>query len=374
MGGTKMAPGNTLQELHKLGQSIWLDFIRRTLVTSGELQQLVDAGLRGMTSNPTIFEKAIAGSSDYDEALRQALAANPAMDTVPLYERLAIEDIQMAADVLRPVYDSTNGADGFVSFEVAPDLAYNTQVTLSEARRLWKAIARPNLMIKVPATKEGVFAVETLIAEGINVNVTLMFSLAHYEAVAQAYIRGIEKNKNPQGAASVASFFVSRVDTLVDKELERNGSPDALALRGKAAIANSRIVYQRFQEVFESPRFQKLAEKGARVQRPLWASTGTKNPAYSDVLYVDELIGPHTVNTLPPATLEAFRDHGAVKLTLTGRLAEARQVLAGLAKAGIDLAAITETLQSQGVTLFADSYKQLLTALEAKREKIADVR
>ncbi|MBZ5702557.1 MAG: transaldolase [Acidobacteriia bacterium] len=369
-----MAPGNTLQELRKLGQSIWLDFIRRTLVTSGELQQLVDAGLRGMTSNPTIFEKAIAGSSDYDEALRKALAADPVIDTVTLYERLAIEDIQMAAGVLRPVYDSTSGADGFVSFEVAPDLAYNTQVTLSEARRLWKVIARPNLMIKVPATREGIVAVETLIAEGINVNVTLMFSLAHYEAVAQAYIRGIEKNKNPQGVASVASFFVSRVDTMVDKELERNGSPDALALRGKAAIANSRIVYHRFQELFESPRFKKLQERGAQVQRPLWASTGTKNPVYSDVLYVDELIGPHTVNTLPPATLEAFRDHGAVKLTLTGRLEEARQVLAGLPKAGIDLAAITETLQSQGVTLFADSYKQLLTALDAKRKKIADAR
>jgi transaldolase len=374
MGGTKMAPGNTLQELQKLGQSVWLDFIRRTLVTSGELQQLVDAGLRGMTSNPTIFEKAIAGSSDYDEALRKTLDADPAMHTVPLYERLAIADIQMAADVLRPVYDSTNGADGFVSFEVAPDLAYNIQVTLSEARRLWQAVARPNLMIKVPATKEGIFAVETLIAEGINVNVTLMFSLAHYEAVAQAYIRGIEKNKNPQGVASVASFFVSRVDTLVDKELERNGAPDALALRGKAAIANCRIVYQRFQELFENPSFKKLQERGAQVQRPLWASTGTKNPAYSDVLYVDELIGPHTVNTLPPATLEAFRDHGVVKPTLTGRLEEARQVLAGLAKAGIDLASVTETLQGQGVKLFEESYKQLLTALYAKRKKLQDAR
>ena len=374
MGGTKLASGNTVQELQKLGQSIWLDFIRRTLVTSGELQQLVDAGLRGMTSNPTIFEKAIAGSCDYDEAIRKALAADPAITTVALYERLTIEDIQMAAGVLRPVYDASGGADGFVCFEVAPDLAYDTQVTISEARRLWKAIARPNLMIKVPGTKEGILAIETLIAEGINVNVTLMFSLAHYEAVAQAYIRGIEKNKNPKNVGSVASFFVSRVDTLVDKELERKGSPEALALRGKAAIANCRIVYQRFQELFESASFKKLQERGARVQRPLWASTGTKNPAYSDVLYVDELIAPHTVNTLPPATLDAFRDHGAVKQTLTGRVEEARQVFAALAKAGIDLTSITETLQRQGVTLFADSYKQLLTALDAKRKKIQDAR
>ncbi len=374
MSTTRTAAGNALQELQKLGQSVWLDYIRRNLITSGELKKLVDAGLRGVTSNPTIFEKAIAGSNDYDDAMRKALDADPKMDTVALYERLAIEDIQMAADVLRPIHDATGGADGFVSFEVAPDRAYDTKSTVADARRLWKIIARPNVMIKVPATQEGVFAVETLIAEGINVNVTLMFSLAHYEAVAQAYIRGIEKNKDPKAVASVASFFVSRVDTLVDRQLEQNGSPEALALRGKVAIANSRIVYERFEELFGSDRFKKLMEKGARVQRPLWASTGTKNPAYSDVLYVNELIGSHTVNTLPPATLDAVRDHAAIKETLKGGVEEAKQLFAKLAKLGVDMASVTETLQNQGVALFEDSYKQLLKALDEKRKKVLDNR
>ncbi len=374
MSTTKTAAGNALQELQRLGQSVWLDFIRRNLITSGGLKELVDAGLRGVTSNPTIFEKAIAGSSDYDEALRRALEAGPNMDTVALYERLAIEDIQMAAGVLRPVYDATGGADGFVSFEVGPDLAYDTQGTLADARRYWKLIARPNVLIKVPATQEGIFAIETLIAEGINVNITLMFSLTHYEAVAQAYIRGVEKNKNPKNVSSVASFFVSRVDTLVDKELERIGTPEALALRGQVGIANCRIVYQRFEELFGGPHFRKLMEKGARVQRPLWASTGTKNPAYSDVMYVDGLIGPHTVNTLPPATLDAVRDHATIKETIRSGVNEARQLFAKLAKVGIDMAAVTETLQSQGVTLFLDSYKQLLKALDEKRKKMLDIR
>ena len=372
--GTKVAVGNVLEELQKAGQSIWLDYIRRNLITCGELKRLVDAGLRGVTSNPTIFEKAIAGSTDYDEALRRTLNSNPNLDTAALYESLTIEDIQMAADVLRPVYDATGGADGFVSFEVSPDLAYDTLGTISEARRLWKKIGRPNVMIKVPATDAGIFAIETLIGEGVNVNVTLMFSLAHYEAVAQAYVRGIEKNKNPKGVASVASFFVSRVDTMVDRQLEQNGSPEALAMRGKTGIANCRNVYRRFEEIFESARFKKLAEKGAKVQRPLWASTGTKNPAYSDVLYVNELIGAHTVNTVPPATLEAFRDHGTVKEMLKSNLTDAQKVLAKVQALGVDLEAVTATLQQQGVELFANSYKQLLQALEEKRRKLLDNR
>ena len=374
MSTAKTATGNALQELQALGQAVWLDFIRRDLITSGGLKRLVDAGLRGVTSNPTIFEKAITGSSDYDEALRKALDADPKMDTVALYERVAIEDIQMAADVLRSVYDATGGADGFVSFEVGPNLAYDTKGTLADARRYWKTINRPNVLIKVPATQQGIPAIETLIGEGINVNITLMFSLAHYEAVAQAYIGGIEKNANPKGVSSVASFFVSRVDTLVDKELERIGTPEALALRGQVGIANCRIVYRRFEELFGGAHFKKLMEKGARVQRPLWASTGTKNPAYSDVMYIDGLIGRDTVNTLPPATLDAVRDHATVKETIRTGLDEAKQLFARLAKVGIDMAAVTETLQSQGVTLFFDSYKQLLKALEEKRGKMLDQR
>ncbi len=372
--GTKLAVGNVLEELQKLGQSIWLDYIRRNLISSGELKRLVEAGLRGVTSNPTIFEKAIAGSTDYDEALRKTLNAAPSLDTTSLYEDLTIEDIQMAADVLRPVYDATRAADGFVSFEVAPDLAYDTQGTIAEARRLWKKIDRPNVMIKVPATNPGIFAIETLIGEGINVNVTLMFSLGHYESVAQAYVRGVEKNKNPQGVASVASFFVSRVDTVVDRELEKNGSPQALALRGKTGIANCRNVYRRFEEIFQGAHFQKLAEKGARVQRPLWASTGTKNPSYSDVMYVEALIGAHTVNTVPPATLEAFRDHGTVKETLKSNIADAQKVLSSVQELGVDLDSVTETLQAQGVALFDASYKQLLATLDEKRRKLLDKR
>ncbi len=374
MSTTKMATGNALQELSALGQSVWLDFIRRNLITTGEMKALVDAGLRGMTSNPTIFEKAIAQSNDYDEAIRRALDENPNMDIVALFERISIEDIQMAADVLRPVYDSSGGADGFVSYEVGPDRAYDTQGTIADARRYWKAINRPNVMIKVPATKEGIPAVETLLAEGINVNITLMFSLAHYEAVAQAYLGGIEKAKSPKGISSVASFFVSRVDTLVDKELGQIGTPAALAARGKIGIANCKLVYRRFEELFGGERFAKLAAKGARVQRPLWASTGTKNPAYSDVMYVDNLIGQHTVNTVPPATLDALRDHATIKETILTGLDDAKNTFATVARLGIDMGAITETLQSQGVTLFFDSYKQLLKSLDDKRRKILDTR
>jgi transaldolase/glucose-6-phosphate isomerase len=359
---------NPLLELKAQGQSIWLDYIRRNLIASGELQRLVEEdGLGGLTSNPTIFDKAIAGSSDYDQQLRQLLAADPNLAPTALFDAIEIADIQAAADVLRPVYDRTDGADGFVSIEVAPSLATDTTGSITEARRLWNAVNRPNLLVKIPATPEGIPAIVTLIAEGINVNITLMFSLAHYEAVANAYISGLERNFQPQRVASVASLFVSRVDTAVDKELERTGIPEALALRGAIAIASSKLVYQRFREIFSSERWKTLAKRGARVQRVLWASTGTKNPAYSDVLYVDSLIGPDTVNTVPPATLNAFRDHGKVRETVTEGVDQARAAIAQLGKLGIDLNAITEKLQEEGVKSFSESMEKLAASLAEKR-------
>lgn len=358
-----------LKALRKLGQSIWLDYVQRSLITSGELGRLVEEdGLCGVTSNPTIFEKAIAGSQDYDDELHAILTDNPRAEPRTLYELSAIRDIQMAADVLKSVYDDTGGADGFVSLEVSPHLARDTDATLAEVRRLWRAVARPNVMIKVPATPQGVPAVEALIAEGININITLMFSLGHYEAVAQAYLSGLARSAAPERVASVASFFVSRVDTVVDRELEAIGTPQALALRGQGAIANARLVYRRFREIFYGERFSRLRRQGARVQRPLWASTGTKNPAYSDVLYVEGLIGPDTVNTLPPATLDAFRDHGqASRATVSESWDEAESCLAELQELGIDLVAVTEKLQTDGVAAFAASYDQLLAALAQKR-------
>ncbi len=359
---------NPLLELQKHGQSIWLDYIRRNLITTGGLKRLIEEdGLRGVTSNPTIFDKAIAGSDDYDEALKSMLRADPAAPPMALFDSLEIADIQAAADILRPVFDETGGADGFVSIEVSPRLARDTRGTISEARRLWAEVSRPNLMVKVPATSEGIPAILTLTAEGVNVNITLMFSLAHYEAVANAYISGLERNPQPERISSVASFFVSRVDTAVDKQLEAIGTPEALTLRGKVAVANAKMAYQRFREVFAGERWEKLAQRGARVQRPLWASTGTKNPAYSDVLYVESLIGLDTVNTMPPATLEAFRDHGRVAETLTANLDEAREVLASLARIGIDLDQVTETLQREGVDAFSTSLDKLLASLDEKR-------
>jgi len=362
---------NHLLELRALGQSVWLDYIRRNLITSGELKRLVDDGLGGLTSNPTIFDKAIAGSADYDEQLQQLLAVDPNMQPVALFDAIEIADIQAAADVLRPVYDRTDGADGFVSIEVSPSLANDTAGSIAEARRLWNAVQRPNLLVKIPGTPEGIPAILTLIAESINVNITLMFSMAHYEAVANAYISGLERNFQPQRVASVASFFVSRVDTAVDKALEKIGTPEALALRGTIAVANSKLVYQRFREIFSSDRWKTLAKRGARVQRVLWASTGTKNPAYSDVLYVDSLIGADTVNTLPPETLKAFRDHGKVRETVTEGLDQARAAIERLGKLGVDLHAVTEQLQVDGVKAFADSMEKLLQSLEEKRAKIA---
>jgi transaldolase/glucose-6-phosphate isomerase len=363
---------NPLKELLGQGQSVWLDYIQRNLIRSGELKRLVEEdGIRGVTSNPTIFEKAIAGSTDYDDALSEMLAGNPKIETGKLFEALAIDDIRMAADVLRPVYDETQGADGFVSLEVSPHLAHDTQGTIAEAKRLRAAVDRPNVMIKVPATPAGIPAVEALIAEAVNVNITLMFSLNHYEAVARAYINGLERCAEPAKVASVASFFVSRVDTMVDRALESLGTPPALALMGKIAIANSKIVYHRFREIFHGEGFASLRQRGARPQRPLWASTGTKNPKYSDILYVENLIGPETVNTLPPETLNAFKDHGRViESSVRENLDEAAAALGRLKALGIDLNIVAEKLQQDGVAAFAASFDSLLSALENKRKSL----
>ncbi len=365
---------NPLRLAEAQGQAIWLDYIRRSILTGGELKRLVEEdGLSGVTSNPTIFEKAIAGSTDYDEQLRSLLADEPEMDDAALFDTIAIKDIQMATDIVRPVYDRTNGADGFISLEVSPTLARDTVGTISEAKRLWKAVGRPNLMIKVPATPEGIPAVEELLASGVNVNITLMFSMAHYEAVANAYIRGLRRAANPARIASVASFFVSRVDTLADAALQKIGTPEALALQGKIGIANSRVVYQRFLQIFGGSEFAPLRAKGARVQRVLWASTGTKNPKYSDTLYIAELIGADTVNTIPPATMDAFRDHGVVRgATILDSPETAAAQLASLKKVGVDLDAITEQLQRDGVDSFAKSFVDLMAALSKKRSALLE--
>jgi transaldolase/glucose-6-phosphate isomerase len=362
---------NPLRDLQKYGQSLWLDYIRRSLITGGDLRRLVEEdGLRGVTSNPTIFEKAIAGSSDYDDALRSRLAAEARADARTLYETLAIEDVQMAADVLRPIYDETEGADGFVSLEVSPTLAHDTPGTVAEAQRLWHAVGRPNVMIKVPATAEGALAIETLISEGVNINVTLIFSLVQYEAVAQAYIRGLARHPHPKRVSSVASFFVSRVDTVVDRALDAIGMAEALSLRGRIAIAQAKTAYRRFRQIFYGEPFAALRKKAARPQRVLWASTGTKNPAYSDVLYMEALIGPDTVNTVPPATLDAFRDHGRVRPTLEADVEEADEALAHLTRRGVDLGAINEQLLAEGLAAFDASFEKLLSALEEKRRTV----
>jgi transaldolase/glucose-6-phosphate isomerase len=359
-----------LHELAELGQSIWYDNIRRALLDHGELQSLVDAGVTGVTSNPSIFEKAIAGSADYDEALGEMVPQGGS--EAALFEALALEDIQRAADLLFPVYERTAGVDGYVSLEVSPRLAHDTDGTVVEARRLFAALDRPNVMIKVPATPEGIPAIETLIGEGINVNVTLMFSLAHYDAVAGAYIAGLERlaasGKAVSRVASVASFFVSRVDTAVDRALEgtEGGSP----LLGKIAIANAKAAYARFRELFSGDRWERLAVQGAHVQRPLWASTSAKNPLYPDTLYVDALIGPDTVNTVPPSTLNAFMDHGEVGPALESGLDEARAQLARLAELGVDLDAITQDLQDDGVAAFARSFEALMDSIAGKRERL----
>ncbi|MBV8772988.1 MAG: bifunctional transaldolase/phosoglucose isomerase [Deltaproteobacteria bacterium] len=365
---------NPLRQLETFGQSIWLDYIRRHLLFSSEFRRLIDEdGLKGMTSNPTIFEKAIGGSNDYDAQFAELVRAQKSVDE--LYEALTIEDIRHAADALRPLYDTSEGRDGFVSYEVSPRLANDTEGTIAAARRYFDVIDRPNLMVKVPATSAGLPAIEQLIGEGRNINITLMFSLKHYQDVAEAYIRGLESRSQAgmplERIASVASVFVSRVDTLVDKRLDEKlkTAPDEAiaALRGAAAVANAKLIYQRFKEIFGSDRFRRLQEKGARVQRPLWASTGTKNPAYSDIRYVQELIGPDTVNTMPPATMDAFRDHGQPHATLEQGLPQAAEAVRRLTQAGIDLIEIGEELQQEGVESFDKSFADLLKTIEGRR-------
>ncbi|NDJ76060.1 MAG: transaldolase [Chloroflexi bacterium] len=358
-----------LHDLNTLGQAVWFDFIRRSFTASGELQALVEQGVRGVTSNPTIFEQAIAGSSDYDADLEPLVRAGKSVDEI--YEALAMDDIRAAADTLRPVYDATNGADGYVSMEVSPTLAHDTEGTIADARRLFGALDRPNIMIKVPATPAGIPAIKTLIGEGININVTLIFSVAQYEAVVEAYMSGLEQLSATGGdlgrVASVASFFVSRVDSAVDKLLAEKGNTE---LQGQIAVANSKLAYARFEELFGATRWQKLAEQGAQVQRPLWASTGTKNPDYSDTLYFDTLIGPHTVNTLPPHTLDAVQDHGTLARTVDTDMDTVRAQLAQLADLGIDLDAVTQQLQDEGVEKFAKSFESLLASVAERRDQL----
>ena len=364
---------NSLRELTQLGQSIWLDYIRRDLITGGKLDRLIDEdGVSGITSNPTIFGKALAGDSEYDAAIQAILHETPDLDSPTLFERIEAVDLQMGADRLRPTYDRTDGNDGFVSIEVSPHLAYDTEKSIREARRLWGEVNRKNLMVKIPATPEGIPAIEQLLAEGINVNITLMFTVSQYEAVAEAYLRGMERTPDPRRVTSVASFFVSRVDTAVDKALEEIGTPDALALRGKAGIANATLAYRRFREIFFSPEFEKMRKRGVRIQKPLWASTGTKNKAYSDVMYVEGLLAPDTINSMPPETIEAFLDHGKARVALGQNSAEAaRDVIGQLVGMGIAVKSVGQELTNEGVEKFIRSYDELIEALEKKRAALA---
>jgi len=354
-----------IQQLATLGQSIWLDYIQRSLITSGKLQTMIDEGLRGITTNPSIFEKAIAQTEEYDSDLEKILEETDAVDEV--LEKLMFKDIGLATDLFGPVYKSTKALDGYVSAEVNPDLAYDTEKTIAEGTKIFKTINRPNVMIKVPGTKPGLAAITELISRGINVNVTLIFGMENYMAVANAYITGLEQylEKNPNGTldkiASVASFFISRIDTAVDNQLSAHPK-----LRGKAAIANARLVYQEFKKIFSGERWQKLADRGATIQRTLWASTSTKNPEFPDTLYVDELIGSETVNTLPPATYDQFKDHGQVKATIEKDLAQAESYFKDLQAAGVDFQAITDKLQEDGVELFSKAYHSLLDSLQEK--------
>ena len=367
---------NTIKQLYSAeGQSVWQDDISRDMLNSGLLQQRIDLGIRGVTSNPTIFQKAIASGKAYDEDITRLLGNDLAVEEI--FQTLAVKDIQDACDLFRPLYDESNGTDGFVSLEVLPSLARDTQGTLDNARTLWSAVDRPNLMVKVPGTEEGVPAIEELLYEGININVTLLFSLSNYERVARAYIGALIR-RNDDGLpidriASVASFFVSRVDTAADKLLDANGSPEAQALKGKVAVANAQLAYELFQGLFGSDQWRVLEAAGARVQRPLWASTGTKNPAYSDVLYVDTLIGPDTVNTMPVPTIEAFLDHGTVARTVDQDYAGAHAVVDGLADLGISLEEITTTLETEGINSFVASFDDLLAGVEGKRQSLAQV-
>jgi transaldolase / glucose-6-phosphate isomerase len=371
-----------LHEVSTLGQSIWYDNIQRRLIASGDLQRLIDEdAIVGVTSNPTIFEKAIDGSIDYDDQVKE-LVSQGITDPKQIFDALSIHDIQAAADIFRPVYDRTNGVDGYISIEVAPNYANDTRATISEARRLHKLVDRPNILVKIPATSEGLPAIEEMIYEGVNINITLIFALDVYERVAEAYIRGLEHRLREglpvTNIASVASFFVSRVDTMVDKQLDAKIAQESdptrqqelRDLQGKAAIANARLAYQKYHEIFHGERFARLRELGAAPQRCLWASTSTKNPAYRDVVYVEELIGPETVDTMPPQTIVAFQDHGVAKLTLDQDVAGQHEIMDRLKAAGIDMAAVTKQLEIDGVASFTDSYTQLLEATKAKAERL----
>jgi len=370
---------NNIEKLYQQGQSIWCDNLSRAMIASGELERLIGLGVVGITSNPTIFMKAITGSNDYDDVLQKLLTGR--RDVMTLYEGLVLPDIADATDALRPVYDKTKGVDGYVSLEVSPRLAYDTRGTIAEARRLFAELNRPNVFIKVPATQEGIPAIETLIAEGVNVNVTLIFGLSVYQRVMQAYLAGLRRLDAAGGVvskvASVASFFVSRIDTLVDRMLadRQEDGAHVRGLFGQAAIANAKLAYARFERVFgaDGP-FAPLAARGAMVQRPLWASTSTKNPDYPDTMYLDELVAPRSVNTLPPATIEATLDHGRTKVSIYDDLEGSRRVFERLAGLGIDIDEVTEKLRADGVSLFAQSFEELLGNLEQKRELLSAAR
>ena len=368
---------NPLRKLQALGQSIWIDFIRRETTTSGELQQMIEQdGVSGVTSNPSIFEKAIAEGHEYESAIQRLISEGKTVDEI--YRRLTVEDIQMVADVLRPVYDRTAGGDGFVSLEVSPGLANDTAGTIEEARRLWSLVDRSNVMIKVPATQQGLPAIWQLTGEGINVNITLLFGLPRYREVADSYITGLETLASSGGdlkqVASVASFFLSRIDVLLDPLLEEKsqagGPTAALArrLQGQAAIASAKVAYQIYREIFESSRFKRLADQGAKPQKLLWASTSTKNPEYSDTKYIEPLIGPETINTLPVESLVAYRDHGDPQRSLVQHVPEAYQTLSNLSRMGIDLDAVTHQLEEEGIKKFVTAFDRLIALLQEKQK------
>lgn len=374
---------NPLQQLKTQGQSVWYDNIDRSQLTSGQFQHLLkDDGIVGVTANPTIFEKSISAGHAYDDQMNQLIREGK--NTSDIYEALVIQDIRTVADFLRPIYDAAKQQDGFVSLEVSPDLAHDTEATLSEARRFWKMVDRPNLMIKIPATPAGIPAIRQALTEGINVNITLIFSLSDYRQVADAFISALEARhaagQDISHIGSVASFFVSRVDTLVDKLLEDKikATSDTTeqqhlkSLEGQAAIANARLVYQEFKSIFGTPRFQTLKQAGAYVQRPLWASTSTKNPAYRDVLYAEELVGPDTVDTMPFETIENFRDHGQVRNSIEDNIPQAHAIFDNLGKVGIHYNQVTQQLQDEGVQKFADSFHQLFEGISSKQKAIEE--
>jgi transaldolase len=360
-----------LQQLSKLGQSVWIDYLSRRLIREGELERLMNEdAVVGVTSNPTIFQKAISEGDAYDEQLREVLAEED--DAKEIFLRLAVRDVQDACDLLRRVWDEGHGQDGYVSIEVDPNLAADTDATIAEAQRLHELVDKPNCFVKIPATKAGLPAIEEMIARGRNINVTLIFSLQRYAEVVEAYLRGLERldenGGDPSKVASVASFFVSRVDTEADRRLDEEGAPDDL--KGKLAVANAKLAYQRYKELFSGERWEALRARGATTQRCLWASTSTKNPAYRDVLYVEELIGPETVNTMPEETIAAFEDHGEVALTLERDLDEARRVFERVAEAGVDYDDVVDTLEREGVQKFADSFSELLDGIRSKRGEL----